>query len=554
MAGQARSSGTAEIKGSHRDPLGTRTDDAVPDKEYWVTVIVRPRSSVGLARISDKQTEDRGRQPLAERRHMTVGEFRETYGADEQEIARVREWAEASRLTVHEVDVARRSVVLSGRADALGNAFGTTLAIYEPPHGEKYRGREGSLEVSLEVAPIIEAVIGLDKRPLIRAGNRPKVRVPDGAASVTQTPYWPFEVAQMYNFPSWLDGSGQRIAIIALGGGYRPEEMEAYFEGRLGLPRTPVLTDHSVNGVRNEPGEPGDEGKDAEIALDLQVIGSIVPGADLHVYFAPADARGMVDAVTTAVFAETTPSVISISFGQQEDFFTEWARQAMDQAFMAAAALGITVCVAAGDKGSANLDDMVDVQDQRARARVDYPASSPYALACGGTTLTRKPDGRINEVVWGRSEWATGGGVSEHYPVPSWQSRAGVPKRAGSDGRTEDDFGRGVPDVAGNADWTTGYRTYHGGKDRVQGGTSAVAPLWAALVAQLNQHLGNQGLDARSGYLNPLLYAESVARNCFRSVVDGRNGRYEAKPGWDPCTGLGTPDGVRLLQALTGFA
>ena len=550
------SSGTAEIKGSHRDPLGTRTDHPVPDKEYWVTVIVRPRSSAGLARISDKQTEDRGRQPLARRRHLSLGQFREQYGADEQELVRVKEWAEANRLTVHEVDGARRSVVLSGKAGALGDAFGTTLAIYEPLHGEKYRGREGSLQVALEVAPIIEAVIGLDKRPLIKAAKRPRVKASDGAASVTQTPYWPFEVAQMYNFPSWLDGSGQRIAIIALGGGYRHEDMEAYFQDILGLPKPPKLTDHSVNGVKNEPGQPGDEGKDREVALDVQVIGSIVPGAELHVYFAPADARGMVDAVTTAVFAESPPSVISISFGHQEDFFTEWARTAIDQAFMAAAALGITVCVAAGDKGSADLDDMVEVQDRSARARVDYPASSPYVLACGGTTLTKNRDGRIHEVVWGRSAWATGGGVSEHYPAPSWQSRAGVPERAGSDGRTEDDFGRGVPDVAGNADWYTGYRTYprKGGEEVVQGGTSAVAPLWAALIAQLNQHLGNHGLDARAGYLNPLLYDEAVAANCFRSVTEGKNGRYEAKPGWDPCTGLGSPDGTRLLQALTGFA
>ncbi len=519
-----------------------------------MTVIVRPRSAAGLDRISDRQTEDRGRQPLARRRHLSLGRFRELYGADEREIGRVQAWAEANALTVHEVDAARRSVVLSGRAGALGSAFGTTLAIFEPPQGEKYRGREGPLRVAREVAPIIEAVIGLDKRPLIKARNRPKGKAASDDASVPQTPYWPLEVARMYDFPSWLDGSGQKLAIIALGGGYRQDDLETYFMGRLGLPKVPLIEDHSVNGVKNEPGQPGDEGKDAEVALDIQVIGSIVPEAELHVYFAPADVRGIVDAVTTAVFAEETPSVISISFGQQEDFFTSWAREAMDEAFMAAAALGITVCVAAGDKGSADLDDMVDVQDQRARARVDYPASSPYVLACGGTTLTRKADGRLHEVVWGRSEWATGGGVSQHYRVPSWQSRAEVPERAGSDGKTEDDFGRGVPDVAGNADWFTGYRTHHGGKDHVQGGTSAVAPLWAALIAQLNQHLGNQGLAPRAGYLNPLLYDEPVARNCFRSVVDGKNGRYEAKPGWDPCTGLGTPHGTRLLQALSGVA
>ena len=353
-----------------------------------------------------------------------------------------------------------------------------------------------------------------------------------GYESVTS--HSPPEVARIYNFPTRLDGSGQRIAVIELGGGYRLAEMQAYFKG-LDLPM-PRITDVSVNGVVNSPGAGG---PDSEVALDVQVIGAIVPGAELLVYFSTPDERGMIDAVNKAVFDGREPTVISISFGAQEDSFTDQAREALDQAFRAAAALGITVCAASGDYGYSDMDGMGSVRVEGVPARVDYPASSPYVLGCGGTSLKRT-DGGIHEVVWGDGATGTGGGVSECYPLPSWQEKAGVPASMNPSGFR----GRGVPDVAGNADGHTGYRVYHGGRTHVQGGTSAVAPLWAALIAQVNQSLGT-----RVGYLNPLLY-ETIAPAGFNTVVHGTNGGYSAGFGWDPCTGHGTPDGTRLLDAL----
>jgi kumamolisin len=320
--------------------------------------------------------------------------------------------------------------------------------------------------------------------------------------------------------------------VVELGGGFRRSQLRRYFE-KLGKP-VPTFTAVQVDGARNRPGV--DRTSDGEVVLDLEVIGAIAPGAEQLVYFAPASDRGFVDAVTTALFDPRGPSVLSISWGQAEDQWTEQGRKAMDHAFRTAAALGVTVCAASGDNG------WTDGVTGRV-AHVDYPASSPHVLACGGTRL-EEVHGGIVETVWNDHDGnSTGGGVSSYYEVPAWQKNARVPASVNEGGRP----GRGVPDVAGNADPDTGYLVGDGENMRPFGGTSAVAPLWAALVAQLNQHLG-----VRLGFLNPLLY-EQLDRSVFNDVSKGTNGAYRARRGaWDACTGHGTPRGRALLEALSG--
>jgi kumamolisin len=282
-----------------------------------------------------------------------------------------------------------------------------------------------------------------------------------------------------------------------------------------------------------------------EVALDIDVIGAAAPGAAQVVYFAPNNGdQGFVDAISAAVQASPAPIAISISWGQSEDSWTAQGRAAMDAAMSDAAALGITVCVASGDNGSG--DAVTDGQPH-----VDFPASSPHALGCGGTKLLADPStGTISsEVVWNETasnEGAGGGGVSDQFPLPSWQATAGVPAQAS--GSTSG--GRGVPDVAGNADPTTGYQIYSGGQAQVVGGTSAVAPLWAALVSRLAEATGQ-----RFGLIQPTVYGgvtpgTDVAG--FRDITSGNNGAYAAGPGWDACSGLGSPDGTALLTRLKG--
>jgi kumamolisin len=197
--------------------------------------------------------------------------------------------------------------------------------------------------------------------------------------------------------------------------------------------------------------------------------------------------------------------------------------------------MGVTVCVACGDNGSS--DGINDGKNH-----VDFPASSSFALGCGGTALQASNEQIVSEVVWNDlpNGGATGGGVSNAFPLPTWQKGFNVPAPSVKGG------GRGVPDVSGDAAPNTGYNILVDGQSAVVGGTSAVAPLWAGLVARMNQKMGKP-----VGFLNPLIYAQAVEASGFRDITKGNNGNFNAATGWDPCTGLGTPDGAKLLAALT---
>jgi kumamolisin len=273
----------------------------------------------------------------------------------------------------------------------------------------------------------------------------------------------------------------------------------------------------------------------APVMLDIELVGAIAPAANIVVYFTPNTDAGFLDAVTTAIHDATNrPSVISISWGGSESTWTAQAMTAMDDAFQAAATMGITVCAASGDSGSTD-----GVSD--GSGHVDFPASSPYVLGCGGTTLTATPTSITSEVVWndGANGGASGGGISSFFPTPIWQAGKKVIQ---SDGTSIALTKRGVPDVAGDADPATGYNVRVDGTDTVVGGTSAVAPLWAGLIARINQTTG-----IPMGYLNPHLYHKPQA---LRDITRGSNGEFEASMGWDACTGLGSPNGPVLRSAV----
>src|SRR5262249_22287856 len=215
--------------------------------------------------------------------------------------------------------------------------------------------------------------------------------------------FTPPEVARLYDFPTAGDGSGQCIGIIELGGGYRDAEVAAYF-ARLGF-AAPTVTSVSVDNAANAPvGDPNSA--DGEVLLDIEVAGAVAPGARIAVYFAPNSDRGFVDAITAAVFDTVNrPSVLSISWGMAEANWTPQAIQAMDQAFQSAAAVGMTVCCASGDDGSRD-------QVNDGRAHVDFPASSPHVLGCGGTQLLESGGAIDSEVAWNDGSNAAGGGHS----------------------------------------------------------------------------------------------------------------------------------------------
>ena len=537
--------GYVSLPGSERQPLPQASviGPTDPNERLEVTVRVRRRQPVPTAQI-----EAMAGQLPAERQYLTEREYEQQFGADLQDLEAVAAFAQGHGLQVVEKSAARRSVVLSGTVQAAEAAFGVTLEDYEYPQGT-YRGRIGPVSVPADLSSIVEGVFGLDNRPFARAHFSRRAAA-GAAAAATFTPP---TLAHLYNFPAGLDGTGQTIGIIELGGGYRPADLRAYFQ-KLGI-TAPRVTSVSVDHARNHAvGTP--DSADGEVALDIDVVGAVAPGANIVVYFAPNQTdQNFLDALTTAIHdTKHSPSVISISWGGAESAASQAFMQQFDSALQSAALLGITVCTAAGDDGAA--DSRADTWD--GQPHVDFPSTSPWALSCGGTSLTAASNTIASEAVWNQhgtdpqshSFGATGGGISQFFPVPAYQQSVALPAPAGTGGKP----GRGVPDVAGDADPATGYDIQVDGQF-IQGfgGTSAVAPLWAGLIAVINQ-----GLGARAGFVNTLLYSKVQAAGAFHDITSGDNKvgpnaiGYAAAAGWDACTGLGSPDGQKILAALKG--
>ncbi len=531
---------TRRVEGSERSvlPNAHAIGPADQHERLEVSVILRPQSPDTLIeQVSRLVRADRSGGP------MSREDFAAAHGASTADLAAVNAFANLHGLSVVQQHAARRTVVLSGTVAQFSQAFGVELKHYEYPDGT-YRGREGFIQIPEELAPIVEAVLGLDNRPQARPHFR--IRAPrrrGGAnsspsrsssavrASTAAVSYAPTQVASLYDFPQ-RTAQGECVAIIELGGGFRPQDLETYFAG-LGV-AAPAVTAVSVDHGANQPtGDPN--GPDGEVMLDIEVVGAIAAGASIAVYFAPNTDAGFLDAVTTALHDTVRrPSVISISWGGPESSWTSQAMTAMDSAFQAAAALGVTVCAASGDGGSSD-------GASGSAAHVDFPASSPFVLGCGGTSLRATRNQIASEVVWndGSTGGAGGGGVSAFFPVPSWQQGLAATTSSGARSALS---GRGVPDVAGDADPQTGYNVRIDGTDTIIGGTSAVAPLWAGLIALAN------ALNGRAtGYLNPLLYAHASA---LRDITQGNNGAFEAAAGWDACTGLGSPIGQQVANIM----
>jgi kumamolisin len=485
---------------------------------------------------------------------MTPEAYLEKYGAARDDLEAVADFAHEHHLSVAESSAERRTVILRGQLSDVEQAFGAQLHLYQArasaggPEGAaarpQFRGRSGTLSLPTDMIGIIEGVFGLDDRPQAHTQFRyaappdPQTAAPGVAHPMAFTAGFPVSaLTKAYAFPAAFDGSGQTVAIIELGGGYRTADLKAYFKA-AGV-RAPKVSSVSVDGARNQPtGDPN--GADGEVMLDIEVVGASAPGVRIVVYFAPNTDAGFLNAVTRAAHDPVhRPSVISISWGAAESAWTVQAMTNMTQAFQEAGLLGVSVFCAAGDDGSSD-------RVTGGGAHADFPASSPAATGCGGTRLVLQGGQIASEVVWnnGPGRGATGGGVSDVYPLPAYQSAAGVPASVNTPPRV----GRGVPDICAVADPQTGYQVRVDGVDTVIGGTSAVSPLWAGLTARLNQALSVQNPGTRLGFLNPQLYALNAA--AFRDITSGDNGGYQAGPGWDACTGLGSPNGEALLAAL----
>jgi len=490
------------LSGSHRE----HPEGSMP--------IGQPRSDQSLEILLVLRR--RKKAPHVPELKLSHEDLNQLHGADPADIEAVEGFAAMHGFSIASMDTGARTITLAGPLDSLANAFGAEMELRQL--GTRViRTRQGSLRVPESLFDRVVAVLGFDERP-VAASYCERADVGADGSSFT-----PIQVAEAYQFPP-NKGENQIIGLIELDGGFRTSDLNTYWK-QLGLNNVAV-TAVGVDGAANKPtGDP--ESADGEVALDIEVAGAVAPEARLAVYFAPNTDRGFLDAIHAAIHDTVRkPSVISISWGAPENQWTPQSLNAFNAAFQDAALLGITVCAASGDNGSSD-------GESDGASHVDFPASSPWVLACGGTSLVASGNKIQSEVVWHDSDGgATGGGVSTHFPKPDYQ--AAIPMS-----------GRGVPDIAGNADPATGYRVIVDGKASVIGGTSAVAPLWAGLIALLNEQLGKN-----VGWLHPQLYGTIAQHKALHDVTSGTNDAYRAQTGWDACTGLGTPNGQAILAAL----
>jgi kumamolisin len=564
------------IPGSSRSAVPQAKLIGKSDYKAQIKVSIYARQKPAVAGGTGPKLDQLNSKLPGQRHYLSGEDFNSSFGADPADLRNIAEWAKANKLKVLDSSVPKRRVLVQGTIGDMCKAFGTELNEYRQAERGHFRGRVGSLHVPAHLSGVVQAVFGLDTRPVGRPRNRrgnfepvkveaivskDRGKLRDVALAIPASPFegafFPPTVAQLYDYPQTDDGSGENVAVFAFNGGgsldprggYSLAALQNYYENVLGG-KTPAVKNVVVQGPGNDPGPDTQASSNrgdstGEVMLDMCVVGSVAPGANIFMYFTEFTSQGWVDALQEAITDDNEISVLSISYGNPEDdpqgAWTAMGVQLVNQAFQAATAKGITVCCASGDDGSS---------DQVATgAHVDFPASSPFVLGVGGTKLVASagtPPAIQSETVWNeimQTEGATGGGVSAVFAKPTYQNAANVPPSA----NPPHNVGRGVPDVAAVADPVTGVVVMRIDGKHLEpiGGTSAAAPLWASLVARLNQ-----GLKARCGFLNPILYSNAF-RGAFRDVTVGNNGAYSATVGWDACTGLGSPIGQQLLNALS---
>ncbi len=531
----------AAIKGSERTPLpGAKAiDRANPRHTIEISLKLRRKRKLVVT----------GRPTTV----LTREQFADTYGASQHDINRVVETFSKAGLRHIETNQTTRTVRLSGPVSTMEEVFQVTLLNYRHDSGD-YRGRVGLVQVPRDMKEIVHGVFGLDDRRIAQRRRQPVSDSSRAASSpVPQSWYLPSMLASHYNFPPG-DGSGQTIGLLEFGGGYFKSDL-ATFCRKAKIPTPPIVTVVSTDGTSKKRRD----GVEGEVMLDIETVAGLCPKAKIVVYFAHWSDQGWITCLDHAIHdRKHNPRVLSISYGNAEDldFWTKQARSHINDTLQDAAMLGITVCVATGDDGSS--DAVLD-----GYAHVNFPASSPYVLSVGGTTIPAKK-GQKRDIVWrkgngmrpkhGSNGGSTGGGVSAIFPRPNWQK--GLPIASVNPGAFR---GRCVPDLAANADWKTSpYLLVVDGKLHPNGGTSAASPLVAALLTIIN---ASRPADSPVGYVTPVLYQKGKTGKATRGragctdVKSGNNtsaviGGYHAGPGYDAASGWGTPNGKKLAQEL----
>lgn len=474
--------------------------------DVWLTAWLRPRSS---GELNAARAAELGATAPSQRAYTDRPTLARTTDADPRDVDVIRRYCESLGIDV--VAEHWRSLVLSAPISTLIEAFGATAGMYQLGDKRRFRHRSSSLHAPPEIAALLRGPFGIHEWPRSHAV---------GSLHSDVTPLSASEIASRYGFPPG-DGAGVTVGVLQMRGTFEAADFAACMQLQGVAAKTPIVKRVDNAELTHRTATV----KDVESAIDMQIVGALAPGCQIVIYATPDSERGVLDGIRSALFDEEhRPSVLSISFGFPERLWTPAALEILNDLFVAAALLGVTIVCASGDRG-AEVDD-------RGSPHVLAPAANPFALACGGTAIAEGADA-ANESGWNQS----GGGFSEVFGVPHWQ---GVATQAASAYGVA--AGRGVPDVA--AEVTPGYTVVFEGTKIAMGGTSAAAPMWAALTARISQRLAKT-----PGLFTPLLYGSPNAQ--FRDICSGGNDRYRCTAGWNPCTGLGVPIGEAIAAMLS---
>ncbi len=516
------------VKGSKRHALPGASPIGRANANSWMSVTMKIRRKTPLV------IEERPKEIL----NYTA--FVEKYGAAQEDADKVIEVFSQYGLKALSTNLATRSIKFAGTVDDIERAFQVKLIRYKYERGN-FRGRAGKVHVPEAIWEIVEGVFGLDNRQIVkpRASFAGSLKP---ASAVPRQWFFPEELASIYHFPAG-DGTDQCIGLLQFGGGYFESDLVDFCS--QASVAVPTVIPISVDGTPTN----GKDGYEQEVMLDIEVVAGACPKATIVVYFGAMTEQGWLEVLDAAIHDQAhRPKVLSISWGFAEDthIWTDQAMTHINESLKDAVAQHITVCVASGDDGS-------DCQVADGYAHVDFPASSPYVLSVGGTTLFKQA-GAMVETAWREGDGLTadgggssGGGVSAFFARPAWQTVDVKPVNPGGI------LGRSVPDVAAEADFTvSGYLLVVNGNSFQYGGTSAAAPLWATLITRINAALPD---GKQLGYVTPVLYDTTVRSAGFTDITSGDNitaavGGFTATAGYDAVTGLGSPIGSKLREAL----
>ena len=444
---------------------------------------------------------------------LAATQFASRFGPSSTSVAAVESWAKAQDLTVTSLSADDLLVRLTGSTNAIGSALGVTFDRFRSASGSSYVSSAGTAALPASLSGDVTAILGLSDLARAQGFVAHRSATPTAGLSYP-TSYGPKELGDLYDAPANQTGSGQQVSVIAAGDLSQPKKDLATFESHFGLP--------TVSWNQIDVGTPSSETEgDDEWDLDTQYSTGFAPGvSQVNVY----DGSSLEDAALLETIDRwvTDDATKQASFSAGECELLAQAsgfRESLDTVLAEAAVQGQTLFTSSGDTGSQCPALVGENGVPLGLPGVNFPASSPYAIGAGGTTVL----GAGNEIGW----YAGGGGTSLLESTPAWQQNAG-----GSFLGVK----RGVPDVSLDADPESGYEVFIDGKEEVIGGTSASAPSWQGIWARA------QGAHSGSlGFAGPVIY-QSEPAGAFHDITIGDNVLFPCTPGWDYVTGRGTPD------------